>query len=247
IKNLGETDIKLVPLPVVYPAGGEKQLIKALTGLEVPSQGLPLDMGIVCYNVGTIYAVYRAVMYGEPLISRIVTITGKAIKRPRNLEVLIGTPIRELVDQCGGYIDEVQHQLMGGPMMGFTLHGDNLPITKTANCIIAATAEEMPSPQPAQPCIRCGDCVAVCPVTLLPQQLYWYARSEDHDKLQAYRLFDCIECGCCAYVCPSHIPLVQYYQKAKAGIWNRERQRMKSDHLRGRHELHKAHQEREEK
>lgn len=236
IKNIGETNINVITLREIYPVGGEKQLVKSLTGLEVPSQGLPLDLGIVCYNAGTAYAVYKAITFGEPLISRVVTVTGKAIKQPCNLEVLIGTPVSELIEQCGGYVDDVDRLLVGGPMMGFTLRSDALPVIKTTNCIIAATADEISSTQPALPCIRCGECASVCPVDLLPQQLYWHARAKDYNRIQEYKLFDCIECGCCAYVCPSHIPLVQYYQSAKTEINSLERQRLKSGQTQQRYE-----------
>ena len=240
IDDIGETSIEVVSLPTIYPAGSEKQLIKSLTGLEVPAQGLPLDLNIVCYNVGTVYAIYNAITYGEPLVSRVVTITGEAIKQPQNLKARIGTPINELIKQCGGYIGEVDRMLIGGPMMGFTLHNDTAPVIKTTNCVIATTAVDVPLPQPVLPCIRCGDCAAVCPVNLLPQQLYWYARANDYDKVQDFKLFDCIECACCDYVCPSHIPLVKYYQSAKAEIWDQERQRMKSDQARQRFNAHNA-------
>jgi len=245
IENIGETSINLVPLPAIYPTGSESQLIKSLTGLEVPSQGLPLDMGIVCYNVGTVYAVYHAVIQGEPLLSRVVTVTGNAIEQPRNLEVLIGTPIKELIEQCGGYRCDPDQLLIGGPMMGFMLHDVESPVIKTTNCIIAATTEEMPPSQPALPCIRCGDCASACPVDLLPQQLYWFARAQDQDRLREFKLFDCIECGCCSYVCPSRIPLVQYYQTAKAEIWQQERQLLESDNSRQRYAAHQARLNRE--
>lgn len=228
LKHTDETAIDVATLPEIYPNGGEKQLIQSLTGLEVPSQGLPLDLGIICYNAGTAYAVYKAVTYGEPLISRVVTVTGKAIKRPCNLEALIGTPISELVEQCGGYVGNVDRLLMGGPMMGFDLRSDALPVIKTTNCVLAATADEIPSPQPVLPCIRCGACAAVCPINLLPQQLYWHARANDYKRIQEFKLFDCIECSCCVYVCPSRIPLVQYYQSAKAEINSLERRRLES-------------------
>jgi len=243
----GDGSIRMVPVPTLYPAGGEKQLIYALTGEEVPSQGLPIDIGVVCHNVGTVAAVYRAVVAGEPLISRVVTVSGGGVGDPRNLEVRIGTPIETLIEVCGGYTPEVDRLLMGGPMMGFSLLSDGLPVIKTTNCLLATSVEETPPPQPALPCIRCGKCTEVCPARLLPQQLYWYARARDFDKVQDYSLFDCIECGCCAHVCPSHIPLVQYYRYAKTEIWDMERQRRKSDLARRRHEFRLERLEREKR
>ncbi|WP_018954429.1 electron transport complex subunit RsxC [Thioalkalivibrio sulfidiphilus] len=239
--------IRIVPIPSLYPAGGERQLIQVLTGREVPSQGLPADIGIVCQNVGTAYAIYRAVAHGEPLISRIITVTGKGVQHPRNLEVLIGTPIADLVAAAEGYTDEVSRLIMGGPMMGFALQSDAIPVVKGTNCILAASHEDVAPPGPVMPCIRCGQCAEVCPAQLLPQQLYWFARAKDFDKAQDYSLFDCIECGCCAYVCPSNIPLVQYYRFAKNEIWAQERERRKADIARERHEFRQARLEQEER
>jgi electron transport complex protein RnfC len=240
LEMLQETGISVTRIPTIYPAGGERQLIKVLTGREVPSQGLPADIGIICQNVGTAAAVYRAVCKEEPLLSRIVTVTGSGVLSPRNLEVRIGTPLSHLIMTCGGYTHDVERLLIGGPMMGYAVHSDAVPVIKTTNCILAVTREEMPAPPPAQPCIRCGKCTEVCPADLLPQQLYWYARSGDYDGAQDYDLFDCIECGCCAYVCPSHIPLVQHYRHAKTEIWAQEKQRRKSDLARQRHEARLA-------
>ncbi|MGD2075119.1 MAG: electron transport complex subunit RsxC [Gammaproteobacteria bacterium] len=230
-------DIRIVAVPARYPAGGERQLIYALTGEEVPSQGLPIDIGVVCHNISTAAAVSRALRRGEPLISRVVTVTGAGVREPANLEVRIGTPIAELIGQCGGYTEEVARLLMGGPMMGVSLPSDALPVIKTTNCILAASAAEAPPPAPARACIRCGECVAVCPARLLPHELYWHTRAKDFDKVQDYDLFDCIECGCCAQVCPSQIPLVQYYRFAKTEIWDLERERQKADVARQRHEF----------
>ena len=243
----GESDIRIMAVPAVYPAGGERQLIYALTGEEVPTQGLPIDMGIVCHNVGTADAVARALVRGEPLISRVVTVTGAGVRQPANLEVRIGTPIGELIEQCGGYTGQVSRLLMGGPMMGVSLPSDAIPVIKTSNCILAASREEAPPPAPARPCIRCGECAEACPAGLLPQQLYWYAHARDCDRVQDYSLFDCIECGCCAQVCPSHIPLVQYYRFAKTEIWDLERERQKSDLARQRHEFRLERLEREKR
>jgi electron transport complex protein RnfC len=232
------TGIKVTRVPELYPSGGERQLIRVLTGREVPSQGFPADIGIICQNVGTAAAVYNAVIKQQPLLSRIVTVTGGGVVQQQNFETLIGTPVSYLVAAAGGYTQDVERLLIGGPMMGYTVPSDNIPVTKTLNCILAVTREEMPAPPPAQACIRCGKCTEVCPADLLPQQLYWYARSSNQDAAQDYGLFDCIECGCCAYVCPSHIPLVQYYRHAKSEIWLKETQTKASDIARQRHEAH---------
>jgi electron transport complex protein RnfC len=247
LEDADVNDIRVISVPTIYPAGGEKQLIYALTGEEVPSQGLPADLGIVCHNVGTAAAVARALLRGEPLISRIVTVTGAGVRNPGNLEVRIGTPMADVIEVCGGYTDQAAHLLMGGPMMGFSMSSDAVPVIKTTNCLLVAGHEEIPPARPASACIRCGECASVCPARLLPQQLYWYAHARDFDKIQDYNLFDCIECGCCAVVCPSHIPLVQYYRFAKTEIWDLERQRQKADLARQRHEFRLERLEREKK
>jgi len=252
LQQAGIDSIELQAIPTIYPAGGEKQLIRVLTGKDTPSQGLPLDIGVVCQNVGTACAVYEAISHGRPLLSRIVTLTGDGIRQPANHEVLIGTPIDEFIQHAGGYQDSVKQLIMGGPMMGFNLGTDQLPIIKTTNCLLALPQAADSGSKNAMPCIRCGACMEVCPASLLPQQLYWHAFARDFDKVQDYKLFDCIECGCCSYVCPSQIPLVQYYRFAKTEIWAQERDKIKSDHARGRHEfrlerLEKEKQERAER
>ena len=214
LAGLVDDDLELVKVPTRYPAGGEKQLIRTLTGKDVPSEGLPIHIGIVIHNVATAAAVYRAVTRGEPIVSRYVTVTGK-VDNPINLQVLIGTPVEDCLATCGYRHDENNKVIIGGPMMGLRVTGPNMPVIKTTNCIII---QENTPVRPEMPCIRCGDCVGVCPAQLLPQQLYWFARSAELDRAREYRLFDCIECGCCAYVCPSHIPLVHYYRHAKAQI-----------------------------
>ncbi|NCA70918.1 MAG: electron transport complex subunit RsxC, partial [Sphingobacteriia bacterium] len=239
------TEIRVIPTR--YPSGGEKQLIRILTGREVPSHSIPAQIGIVCQNVGSAAAVADAVLAGRPLISRVVTVTGRGITTPRNLEVRIGTPIAALIETCGGYREPVRRLVCGGPMMGFEILHPEAPITKPANCILALTAAESPDPGPALACIRCGRCAEACPANLLPQQLYWHARAKDLDRVQDYNLFDCIECGCCAQVCPSHIPLVQYYRFAKNEIWTREQEKRKSELARARHEAKQARLERQER
>lgn len=245
IRQCSDTGIEIVPVPTIYPAGGEKQLIKVLTGKEVPSGGLPLEIGVICHNVATAVAVDAALNQGRPLLSRVVTVAGAGVRTPCNLDVLVGTPVSAVIAACGGYTDDAKRLIMGGPMMGFTLDNDAVPIVKTSNCILVAAAAEAPDPPPALPCIRCGACAEVCPALLLPQQLYWHSRAKEFDKVQDYRLFDCIECGCCAYVCPSHIPLVQYYRYAKTEIWAQERDKRKADLARQRHEFRLQRQQRD--
>ena len=240
-----EADIDVVKVPTLYPQGSEKQLIKVLTGKECPSDGLPVQIGIVVHNVGTAAAVHRAINLGEPLISRVVTISGDGVKEPRNLEVPFGTPMQALIDQCGGATDDVDRIVMGGPMMGFAMHSTDIPVIKTTNCILASTKENVAPPSHVMPCIRCGSCASVCPVSLLPQQLHWYSRAKEFEKTQEYDLFDCIECGCCAYVCPSNIPLIHYFRYAKTEIWAQEREKEKADLARQRHEFKQTRIDRE--
>ena len=226
--------INVIQVPTLYPAGGEKQLIKTITGKEVPSNGLPINIGVVCHNVATAAAIATAVIEGKPLISRYVTVTGEGIEHPKNLDVLIGTPFSELIEFCGKN-NKAEQLIMGGPMMGFEVEDDNIPVIKTSNCILVQAKKS--KPDFVMPCIRCGQCANVCPAQLLPQQLYWYARAKNFDKTQDYNLFDCIECGCCTYVCPSHIPLVQYYRFAKTEIYTQEQEKKSSDVARQRHEF----------
>jgi electron transport complex protein RnfC len=230
------TDVEIVVFPTKYPSGGERQLIEILTGKQVPSGGLPANIGMVCLNVGTTVAIYRAVTLGEPLISRITTVTGEALEQPQNFEVLLGSPMNFLLEQAGFQPQRSTRLVMGGPMMGFTVADDEVPIVKTTNCLLVPTETELPSPPPAQACIRCGLCAEACPASLLPQQLYWFARGKEYEKLENHKLFDCIECGACSFVCPSNIPLVQYYRASKAEVLQARQDLAKSDHSRLRFE-----------
>ena len=238
---------EVVSIPTIYPGGGAKQLIRVLTGLEVPSGKLPTDIGVQCFNVATTYSAYRALAHGEPLLSRVVTVTGN-VRQARNYEVLIGTPINELV-ALSEVLPDSNSYIMGGPMMGLPLPTVHVPVIKATNCIIAASEKLFPPPPPALPCIRCTRCVEVCPAELQPQDLYWFAKARDFGKAQAFSLFDCIECGACSYVCPSHIPLVQYYRFAKSEIHAREKEKQAADSARERHEfhLHRIEREKQEK
>ncbi len=233
-------DVRVVPIPTVYPTGGEKQLIRVLTGKKVPSRGLPLHVGVVCHNIATAHAVKQAVIDGRPLISRVVTVTGTGIRQPTNLETPLGTPIHFLIGQAGGYSDAFHRLVMGGPMMGFALKDDRSPVVKATNCVLASGSGDLADDRPALPCIRCGQCTGVCPMRLLPQQLYWYSRSKEFDRVQDYNLFDCIECGCCTYVCPAHIPLVHYFRFSKNEIWAQERERSAADRAKLRFEAREA-------
>ena len=231
------TRIQVVAFPTKYPSGGAKQIIQILTGREIPTDHHSAYIGVICLNVGTVAAAWRAVRYGEPLISRVTTVVGEALEMQRNVEVRIGTPIDYLLAQHGFDTKKASRLIMGGPMMGFTLPQPSVPVIKTTNCILAPTKKELPPPPPAQACIRCGLCADACPASLLPQQLFWYAQAEDMEKLQAHNLFDCIECGACSYVCPSNIPLVQYYRAAKGTIRQHELEKEKSDRSRRRFEF----------
>jgi len=241
------TNIEIATFPTKYPSGGEKQLIQIITGKEVASGTIPSSLGIVVQNVGTAMTAYRAVCFGEPLTWRVTTVVGEALETQRNHKVLLGTPVEHLLQESGFNQKYSSRLIMGGPMMGFALPDANVSVVKTTNCIIAPSKSEMPAPPPAQACIRCGLCAEACPASLLPQQLYWYARSEDHEKLQNHNLFDCIECGACSYVCPSTIPLVQYYRAAKGTIREKELEKTRSDHSRQRFEFRKERMEQAEK
>jgi electron transport complex protein RnfC len=240
------TDIQIVEFPTKYPSGGEKQLIEILTGKQVPSGGLPSDIGVVCQNLGSTAAIRDAVIEGRPLISRITTVTGEAVSDAQNFEVLLGTPMSYLLQQAGYDQSRNNRLIMGGPMMGFTVPQPDVPIVKTTNCLLAPTEKELPTPPPAQACIRCGMCAEACPASLLPQQMFWFAQGKEHEKLEQHNLFDCIECGACSWVCPSNIPLVQYYRAGKAEIVQLRADHQKSEQSRVRFEARQERLDREE-
>jgi electron transport complex protein RnfC len=241
----GFEDILVRVVPTKYPSGGEKQLIQVLTGKQVPTGGLPSDLGIVMHNIGTAYSVYQAVILGCPLIERVVTVTGESIIQPQNLWVRLGTPVKDVITFTGINAEKNQRLIMGGPMMGFTIMDAQMPVVKATNCLLAPREYQLPTRQTEQNCIRCSLCADACPAELLPQQLLWYSKAQDHDKLNEYHLNDCIECGACAYVCPSQIPLVQYYRTSKAEIRTAEQERLKSDKAKQRFEARQARLEQE--
>ena len=239
----GSEGVEVVPVPTRYPAGGERQLIRVLTGIEIPYGRFGADFGVQCFNVATACSVHRAIDLGQPLISRIVTLAGN-VKRPGNVEALIGTPIDALLKLAMPKAD-TDRTIMGGPMMGFTLPRTDLPVTKAANCILAASPALFPPQGAEMPCIRCGACTRACPAELQPHELYWFSRAKNFGKTQEYGIFDCIECGCCAYVCPSNIPLVDYYRFAKSSMRTLEREKAVADAARQRFEFRTERDERD--
>ncbi len=244
MREAAPAEIEVVAVPTMYPGGGGKQLTYTLTGVETPTGGRSTDVGIQVFNVGTAYSLYRAVELGEPLISRIVTVTGH-IAQPGNFEVRIGTPLADLIAAAGGMLPGASGEIVGGPMMGFDLMDLAAPVTKAVNCLIIKNPALFP-PKPIElPCIRCGECARACPADLQPFEMYWYSRAKNFGHAQSYNLFDCIECGCCSYVCPSHIPLVDYFRFAKSEIWERERDKRAADLARTRHEFKAYRLERE--
>jgi electron transport complex protein RnfC len=240
VRRSGATDIDVVKVTTIYPEGGEKQLIRVLTGLEVPSGGRPTDLGLLCQNVATATAVARAVTEDKPLIERIVTVTGNGVRQPRNLLAQIGTPVSNLIDLCGGYAPGAARLILGGPMMGYALSSDRNPVIKAANCILVLTEDDIRPPQQEMPCIRCGECARVCPSILLPQELNWSIRNGVWDDAVDLGLSDCIECGCCDFVCPSHIPLTDWFRFGKTEMRLIEKERRSAEAARQRFEAREA-------
>jgi electron transport complex protein RnfC len=222
------TTVKVVSMPSMYPMGSEKQIIQVLTGKEVPAGGRPADIGVLVHNVATAFAVQQAVRYGKPLISRIVTISGGAILQPCNLEVLIGTPVQELIEFSGGYRQPAARLVLGGPMMGQQFTNTNVPVVKGTSGVLALVSSEIGQAE-ASPCIRCSTCVRACPVGLLPLEMAAHIRAADLSGAVDLGLKDCIACGSCSYVCPAHIPLVHFFNYAKGELAAQERSKLKQE------------------
>jgi len=209
--------VQVAAVPTRYPMGSEKHLIQALTGRETPAGRLPASLGIIVNNVATAYAAHQAVRFGQPLISRVITVSGGAIRQPGNYETRIGTPVSFLVEHCGGFKQQPEKLLLGGPMMGQPLTDPGAPVVKGTNGVLALTRKEV-NPGLYRPCIRCGACVTACPCGLEPLRMAKAIRAEKLDGLGKLGLSDCVLCGSCSYVCPSHIPLVQYFNYGKGRL-----------------------------
>ena len=223
--------VEPVRVPTLYPAGGERQLIRMLTGRILPRGGLPASVGALVHNAATAAAAWNAISTGLPLIERYVTVTGE-VAQPGNYRVRLGTPVSWLLQRAGGARSD--RLVMGGAMMGLPIHDLAAPVIKTSNCILALPESET-APRP-EACIHCGECVRVCPAELQPQTLYRYAGSGDYDAIQDFHLFDCIECGCCDYVCPSHIPLAGSFRNAKQEINAQDRRQQDAEAARRRYQ-----------
>ena len=217
-----EDQIEIVPLEVKYPQGAEKMLMKAAVNREVPPGGLPMDVGVNVQNVSGAVAIARAVRDGVPVIERIVTVTGKGIKEPKNVLVRVGTPIKEVIEFCGGLTPSARKVIIGGPMMGIAQSTLDVPVVKATGGILVFTDDEVSEIIP-HPCIRCGKCVNACPMGLMPARLGAYVERSMFDNIEEYNVNDCMECGCCVYVCPAKRPLVQWIKLGKAVLRSRKK------------------------
>ncbi|MFC1856092.1 electron transport complex subunit RsxC [Thermodesulfobacteriota bacterium] len=212
-----EYDIKLITLDTKYPQGAEKQLIKVITGNEVPSGGLPMDVGVVVQNVGTAAAVYEAVRYGRPFVERVLTVSGLGVNEQKNIKARIGTPFSEIIEQCGGLTDGVVKVISGGPMMGMAQHSLDVPVIKGTSGILAFTKKEA-VPMNVGPCLRCGRCIAACPMKLEPYLLGTYGELYMFEEASAANAMDCMECGSCVFICPAKRPLVHLMRFVKREV-----------------------------
>ncbi len=224
-KTARKKQISVLPLTVKYPQGAEKQLIKAATGREVPSGGLPMDVGCLVHNVGTTLAIFEAVSSNKPLIERVVTVTGPGIKSPKNLRVRIGTPFQKLIEFCGGYTDSAAKIINGGPMMGISQLTDRVPVIKGTSGILVLDKKRAYL-KPEGPCISCARCVDFCPMKLVPSRIATLIEHQRIDEAHNMGLLDCIECGTCAFVCPAKRNLVHYIKLGKA-LWNEQESKTK--------------------
>ncbi|MEG1719633.1 MAG: electron transport complex subunit RsxC [Clostridia bacterium] len=211
------TDIEVRGLKTKYPQGGEKQLIKVLTGREVPPGKLPSDVHCAVFNVDTCASLHRAITHKMPVIKRVVTVSGGGMKEPKNLLVRIGTPVSHLIEYCGGVTDDTTKIVLGGPMMGFAGANDEMPVTKSTSAVLALTKSEYKEITYGN-CIHCGRCVNSCPMRIMPMFVDLYATTGDFDSCEKYNIVDCIECGCCSYVCPARLPLISIMRYAKSKV-----------------------------
>ncbi len=243
LAELDDDRLVLKQVPTIYPSGGEDQLVQLVTNREVPSGGLPSDVGCLVQNVGTAAAIHDWIINREPLISRVTTVTGDGISNPMNVRARIGTTIADVVEFTGGYSERAEHLIIGGPLTGKSVTTDRVPLVKATNSILVVFKSSFQGDELA--CIRCGDCASVCPIQLLPQQLFWYACADNEDKLRQFGLLDCIECGCCDLVCPSHIPLTADFRIAKGRIRELADEKARAERARHRFEARNERLERE--
>jgi electron transport complex protein RnfC len=225
------TEVTVAGVPVQYPMGSERHLVLAVTGRETPARKLTADVGVVVHNVATARAVQQAVRFGRPLLSRVVTVSGSAVKEPKNVEAPIGTKVSELVAFCGGFASKPESLVNGGPMMGQPLPSLDVPVVKGMSGILALTAAEV-NDRPVSPCIRCGSCVTICPCGLVPVDMAAFIRKDNLEGAAKLGVMDCVACGSCSWVCPSHIPLVQYFNYAKGMLNAQDREKRKNEQTR---------------
>lgn len=246
-RDLAGGEVEVIPVPAMYPEGGERQLVQTLTGQEVPDGSYPPALGLLVQNVATAAAVRDAVLAGEPLIERVVTVTGNGVHEPRNVLARVGTPVANLVQAAGGYREGAVRLVIGGPMMGYPLASDGEPVVKATNCLLILDRDDVRPTQAEMPCIRCGDCAAVCPSRLLPQELLFQARARQWDTVSELGMSACIECGCCDAVCPSHIPLTQWFRFAKGAVRDQAREREAAARARERFEARERRRQRQQR